>query len=272
MESSCAGRHRSHDVHRENLGVKCGESHNEDSAADRISFDKACHNPKSWNVWRFKHDLRTQMPSRGRMRTSNVRRVTAVRGLVEYFWPRSMPIAISAMTRIAGDSDEIARTATHRQSEASFTLPESRRKKRKMRNSNLRFGGLRFGAFVRQIATSLVFITAMLIASGSYAQSIRPTFDHDLTRFPLTGRHDTTNCETCHVGGQFAGTPANCSDCHAGGSGRAETRPSVRHIPIQTTCNDCHSTRFWEPAVMDHGSVGTNCDSCHVGRSRHRSR
>jgi hypothetical protein len=119
---------------------------------------------------------------------------------------------------------------------------------------------------LRGLVGSFVLIMSMIfgVSTTAIAQT-GPTFEHDLTRFPLTGDHKRVNCEDCHVGGQFAGTPTSCQSCHAGGGSRAETRPSARHIPIQTDCNDCHVTRFWEPARMDHSSVGDNCQTCHNG-------
>lgn len=97
------------------------------------------------------------------------------------------------------------------------------------------------------------------------APTVTPSFDHDTTRFPLTGMHQGVNCESCHSGGVFAGTPVDCRSCHAGAEDRAQTRASWRHIPIQTDCADCHTTRFWEPARMEHGAVGDRCEQCHVG-------
>jgi len=111
----------------------------------------------------------------------------------------------------------------------------------------------------------LVALAQLMIATSTFAQST-PDFEHDFTRFPLTGRHEYASCESCHVGGQFAGTPILCQSCHAGAGTRAETRPSATHIPIQTDCSPCHTTRFWEPARMDHGVVGENCAGCHNGQ------
>ncbi len=123
--------------------------------------------------------------------------------------------------------------------------------------------GARFRAFG---AALLVVALVAFAASSALAQAARPTFDHDSTRFPLTGRHSVANCESCHVDGQFAGTSTNCNTCHRSGGGRAETAPSSKHIPIQTSCGDCHFTRFWEPARMDHATVGGDCHTCHSGR------
>ena len=110
----------------------------------------------------------------------------------------------------------------------------------------------------------VVALGTLLLCGGAAAQTKTPTFDHDETRFPLTGRHLNLNCESCHVGGQFTGTPTACKSCHVSG-GSAETRSSPNHIPVQTDCSDCHAPRFWEPARMDHGAVADECEVCHVG-------
>jgi hypothetical protein len=56
--------------------------------------------------------------------------------------------------------------------------------------------------------------------------------DHNLTAFPLAGRHLDVASESCHIGGQLAGIPTLCVDCH-----RAD---------------DTHAGRF-----------GTDCAACH---------
>lgn len=119
-------------------------------------------------------------------------------------------------------------------------------------------------ARARVLLSSLLCVIVTTAAVTAFAQS-SPSFDHDLTRFPLTGKHENVRCESCHLDGQFAGTPTRCDSCHASAGARAETLPSVAHIPIQTGCNDCHTTRFWEPARMDHSFVSDNCQSCHFG-------
>jgi len=42
----------------------------------------------------------------------------------------------------------------------------------------------------------------LLMIATAGAQSLN--FDHDFdTGFPLTGTHQTTSCESCHIGGIF---------------------------------------------------------------------
>jgi hypothetical protein len=105
----------------------------------------------------------------------------------------------------------------------------------------------------------------MLVSSPASSED-EPLFDHDQTRYPLTGAHRRVPCAICHRGGQFVGTPRRCDLCHTGTSGRAETRPTSEHIPVYVQCQNCHMTRRWEPARMDHGVVDNRCIDCHIGR------
>ena len=39
-------------------------------------------------------------------------------------------------------------------------------------------------------------------------------FDHNLSRFPLTGAHAPVALAGCHVGGKITGTASDCGSCH----------------------------------------------------------
>jgi len=100
-------------------------------------------------------------------------------------------------------------------------------------------------------------------------------FDHNKTRFPLTGLHAQVTCEKCHTpakpGGEprFAGIPfAKCSDCHA----------DPHHGAFPQSCETCHTTAGWKkiPAneQFDHSKtqfpllgkhVAVGCIQCHAG-------
>lgn len=98
--------------------------------------------------------------------------------------------------------------------------------------------------------------------------------DHNATRFPLTGAHQSVSCAQCHVGGRFAGTPTDCFSCH---QARYNSTSNPNHIAsnFPKTCQDCHSTTAWRPAAaIDHSKTrfpltgahqGTDCARCHVG-------
>jgi len=79
---------------------------------------------------------------------------------------------------------------------------------------------------------ALALAAALLADLGLSAHATEPEkFDHARTRFPLTGAHARTSCESCHVSGQMAGTPMTCAACHGGNGSRAVTVRPASHIP-----------------------------------------
>jgi len=99
-------------------------------------------------------------------------------------------------------------------------------------------------------------------------------FDHLLfTGFALTGAHATLDCNACHIGGKFAGTPATCIGCHLADFNKTSNPPhAAANFP--TTCQTCHNTTAWDPATFDHntftkfpltgGHVTVACNLCHI--------
>ena len=96
-------------------------------------------------------------------------------------------------------------------------------------------------------------------------------FNHNLTAFPLTGKHIDTDCSNCHMNG-FTGTPTNCYACHQQDYQNAN---DPNHVASQfpTDCSLCHSTSGWEGATFDHNQsnfpltgshIQTACASCHT--------
>lgn len=66
---------------------------------------------------------------------------------------------------------------------------------------------------------------------------------HQQTRFPLTGRHASADCRSCHSGSagkQYAGTPVACIECHRNDYVSA-VNPNHRTAGFSTRCTDCHS-------------------------------
>ena len=54
-----------------------------------------------------------------------------------------------------------------------------------------------------------------------------------------------------------------CFTCH---NGTTATGKTTNHIISGNTCDDCHTTNGWTPAVFDHNSVSPGtCTSCHNG-------
>ena len=88
------------------------------------------------------------------------------------------------------------------------------------------------------------------------------TFDHNLTKFPLTGAHGSLPCAQCH-GSNIGPLPTACSSCHADPAYHAGMFSGQ-------ACSNCHKTSAWRPATyngphsfpMNHGNAQT-CSSCH---------
>jgi hypothetical protein len=92
------------------------------------------------------------------------------------------------------------------------------------------------------------------------------TFDHNKSKFPLTGAHATVACTQCHAGGQFQGLNTACVSCHQD--------PAWHAGVLGTDCASCHITATWSPAQFnrshpsfgEEGGVnhgGASCTTCH---------
>jgi hypothetical protein len=93
------------------------------------------------------------------------------------------------------------------------------------------------------------------------------TFDHSLTAFPLTGRHEAVECSQCHVDRVFAGTPTDCVACHA--------EDDAHDGQFGQDCAACHVTSDWRNVTFDHSltafpltglHTAVECTACHVNQ------
>ena len=94
---------------------------------------------------------------------------------------------------------------------------------------------------------------------------------HEKTMFPLTGRHLSVPCASCHLNGVVKDTPRRCYDCHW--IRRQDDRYQTR---LGNTCEDCHRPTSWTDVQWDHGArTGlvlnaphrtVRCDTCHKDR------
>ncbi len=90
--------------------------------------------------------------------------------------------------------------------------------------------------------------------------------------WPLEGKHARTLCASCHVGEPpvYQGTPRECVGCH---QDDYDNSPEPGHDAFPTSCESCHSTEHWAPALstLDHpwplegAHAQATCLSCHVG-------
>lgn len=99
-------------------------------------------------------------------------------------------------------------------------------------------------------------------------------FSHDLTRFPLKGKHQNVQCNLCHKNGINQPLPfAHCADCHF--DEHAGQFASGRNSKI---CEDCHTVDGFIPSqykISAHqktdfpltgGHLAIPCIACHTKR------
>ncbi|MBX3636307.1 MAG: cytochrome C [Rubrivivax sp.] len=90
-------------------------------------------------------------------------------------------------------------------------------------------------------------------------------FDHRQTDYALDGRHAAVDCASCHPKGRrYRDAPSDCLACHR--------QDDAHKGSLGVRCADCHDTRGWKQARVDHDRtrfpltgrhVQARCDSCH---------
>ena len=88
----------------------------------------------------------------------------------------------------------------------------------------------------------------------------------------LEGKHARTLCASCHLGEPpvYLGTPKLCVGCH---QDDYDQSPEPGHDAFPTTCEGCHSTEQWVPALstlehtwpLEGAHAQASCLGCHVG-------
>ena len=116
-------------------------------------------------------------------------------------------------------------------------------------------------------AAALLAWATLCSPTAAWSQpSVASTFDHFTTGFRLDGAHQLAPCQSCHVDGQFAGTPIECGGCHVHSSRVQATAQPARHLLASEHCESCHRTSTWVPVKrIDHLEVVGPCQSCHNG-------
>ena len=100
---------------------------------------------------------------------------------------------------------------------------------------------------------------------GEVEWTLDVRFDHDLTRFPLLGKHAETECEDCHETEAFLDAPEECVDCHL--------EDDTHEKRLGPDCALCHNPTDWLAWQFDHGEQtrfvldgahdGLQCEGCH---------
>ncbi|MFA6110008.1 MAG: hypothetical protein WDA75_14670 [Candidatus Latescibacterota bacterium] len=79
----------------------------------------------------------------------------------------------------------------------------------------------------------------------------------------LVGGHQQMDCADCHKGSGFAGVDQACETCHL--DQYSTTRqPNHLEAGYATTCADCHTSRSWRPARVDHARLGFPLEGAHA--------
>ena len=94
----------------------------------------------------------------------------------------------------------------------------------------------------------------------------RQKFDHDVSDYPLRGKHRALVCEKCHdAGRKYSEAPGDCNACHR--------KDDVHKGALGPRCADCHTENDWkEKARFDHDKTrfalrdrhaAAPCTACH---------
>jgi len=89
-------------------------------------------------------------------------------------------------------------------------------------------------------------------------------FDHNKSRFPLTGGHIQLECVKCHKTSAYREAPKTCNGCHL--------KDDKHKGGYGVKCEACHNTRAWESWDFDHSftkfklrnkHAKATCQDCH---------
>ncbi len=104
--------------------------------------------------------------------------------------------------------------------------------------------------------------------TADWRQVDRTRFNHDLTRYPLTGRHRPLACASCHRGESFrVALFDDCATCHSDVHvGQFRDRGDVSPASGAGGCTECHDTGGFKPSrfdLADHAETRFPLDGAH---------
>ena len=120
-----------------------------------------------------------------------------------------------------------------------------------------------------RIRLLLMAIICLCLPALAHAQWETPSRAfHKSYGFPLDGKHLAVACTSCHLDGQYKGTPTKCADCHW-----VRRQDDIFRTRLGTSCEQCHKTTAWTAVTWNHlGQTGValnaahktiGCESCH---------
>ena len=98
------------------------------------------------------------------------------------------------------------------------------------------------------------------------------TFDHNVTKFALTGAHLAVQCQVCHSNSNYQLVYTDCFPCHTSDYQRPQNPNHVTGL-LSHQCQSCHTTVAWLPSTFNHGSTrfaltgahaSVQCQTCHT--------
>jgi len=108
-------------------------------------------------------------------------------------------------------------------------------------------------------------------------------YDHNKTKFPLTGKHEKVACDACHPSERWKKTPTDCYSCHRlndnhrgryGKKCEACHTPEKRGILLPTRPDRKKPLTRWRRYIYNHDKtkfplkdkhIKVGCDKCHTG-------
>jgi hypothetical protein len=99
-------------------------------------------------------------------------------------------------------------------------------------------------------AALAVLALGLLIPSDALAQFNTPSRAfHNSTTRRLDGKHQAVPCLSCHLNGQFNGTPKNCVECHW-----IRRRDDPYQLRLGSQCDSCHRPSGWTAVNWNHAA------------------
>ena len=80
-------------------------------------------------------------------------------------------------------------------------------------------------------------------------------YDHNKSRFSLTGSHAKVECKKCHLTPAFRDAPMTCNGCHE--------KDDTHKGRFGVKCEACHYTGTWKSWDFDHGKTRFPLDGAH---------
>lgn len=89
-------------------------------------------------------------------------------------------------------------------------------------------------------------------------------YDHNKSRYPLTGSHAKVECKKCHATVAYRDTPLTCNGCHE--------KDDKHKGRFGGKCETCHYVGTWKSWDFDHATtkyaldgahLKVSCDACH---------